>query len=145
MDFGSLLLVSVLVFVLNEVVKRKLPKVWAAADLFISLGFGVAVVVAASQSDWADTTEFMGKKLQDMNAYSLVICGLLVGAAAVGLHKLALGDNSTVANIGQNKLSPESQALQDAAMAKAMSAQHPGSTLTSDQKAAIVPTDVPKQ
>lgn len=88
MDFGSFILVALLVYVLSEVIKRKAPTVWARFDLFLVLALGIAVVFAVSYSDWADEQIIMGKALDQLSIISRVIAGVVVAAVAVGLDKV---------------------------------------------------------
>lgn len=97
--FGKALLCVALVYVLNEIVKRKLPVVWEKADLFVALAVGIGVVWLVGATVWGRTELIAGVALSDMNAAEHFVAGLLIGAASVGFD-LVLGKNSVIRDIG---------------------------------------------
>lgn len=96
---GKALLCVTLVYVLNEIVRRKLPKVWDKGDLFIALAVGVGIVWLVGATVWGRTELIAGVSLSDMNGAEHIVAGLLIGAASVGFD-LLLGRNSVVRDIG---------------------------------------------
>lgn len=96
---GKALLCVTLVYVLNEVVKRKLPAVWEKLDLFVALAVGVGVVWLVAATIWGRTELISGIALSDMNGAEKIVAGLLIGAASVGFD-LILGKNSVIRDIG---------------------------------------------
>jgi hypothetical protein len=99
MDLSKLVLAATLVYVLDEVVKRKFPKVWAAGDLFIALGMGIGVTFLVGATVWAHSEVFRGVALDNMNVASKLVAGLLLGAGAVGVD-LLVGKNAAIRDIG---------------------------------------------
>lgn len=96
---GKALLCVTLIYVVNEIIKRKLPVVWEKADLFLALGVGVGIVWLVSATVWGRTELISGIALGDMNAAEKIVAGILLGAASVGFD-LVLGRNSVIRDIG---------------------------------------------
>lgn len=126
MDLGKALLVTFLVYALNEGVKQQLPKVWAAARLGVVLVVGEAVTFAVAASDWGHENIIMGKPLDTLGIESLAIAGLIVAALSVGLDKTI----TAVSSIGQNPLTKAQQAALELSATNLAAAQHPGATTT---------------
>lgn len=100
MDVSKLVLVVALVYAVNEGIKRKLPAVWAAGDIFISLAVGVGAAFLVATTVWAHSEVFRNVALDNMNVGSKIVAGLLVGAGAV----FASHTFDAVKNIGSNQV-----------------------------------------
>ncbi len=99
MTFTAVLCVA-LVYVVIKYANSLIPDSsgWSKIKVPLALAVGVAVVFLVGESDWAKDQEFMGKTLDAINDFSKVICGVLLGAAAVGFDTTL----KTVRNVGAN-------------------------------------------
>lgn len=101
MDFGNAALLSLVVFVLVEVVKQLAPEGLATDARFVlgsAVGLGIVAAVTVAQTAWGHEQVVGGKPLDQVNTISQVVVGVLLGAGAVGIHKV-LG---AVSSIGEN-------------------------------------------
>lgn len=85
--------------------------------LVLAVAIGSVFLVGAS--DWAHDQIVLGKALDEISVASKLTLALLIVGPASAIWQ-TLG---AVANIGQNRLSDDAQALQDRAMAAALDRQ----------------------
>jgi hypothetical protein len=103
MTFTAVLCVALVYVVIkyaNELAPNGLPSL---LKIPLAILVGVGVVFLVGESAWAHDQEFMGKTLDVINGYSKVICGVLLGAAAVGVDTTL----KTVRNVGANDTPPQ--------------------------------------
>lgn len=99
MDFGQAALLMVMIFVFMQLVKKCWPAVDGPVIILLALAAGVGVVYLAGTTVWAHDQVIGGHPLDDLNAGSKVVAGLLLGAGSVGIAEAL----TAVKNIGQNQ------------------------------------------
>lgn len=105
MDLAKFGLVTLVVSMLVELLKRKAPKLWAKIDLFAVLLIGIAVVFLVSLTTWAHSQVFMGVALDNMRIADKVVAGIIVAAGAWGFSQIV---QQAIPSIGENPvLSPK--------------------------------------
>lgn len=99
MTFTAVLCVA-LVYVVIKYANQLIPDSpgWSKIKVPLALVVGIGVVFLVAESAWAHDQEFMGKTLDVINDFSKVICGVLLGAGAVGIDTAL----KTVRNVGEN-------------------------------------------
>lgn len=128
MDLSKALLLVAAVFGIVQLLKALLPEKFTG-NSHVTVGLVILSSIAATfglaNSVWAHSQVIGDQHLDQLGTIDLVIVSLFVaGAAAFGSNVL-----SAVRNIGQNQLNPEAEALQNEAMRRALTAQHPSTTL----------------
>lgn len=114
MDLTKLTLVTLLVAMLAEAVKRKAPKVWKRGDLFLLMALGVGAVFLVSYTTWSSQQVFMGVSLDNMRVADKFVSGLIVAGGAWGFSQVV---QKAIPSIGQNQpLTP--QALEAKGLAR---------------------------
>lgn len=109
MDLTKFALVSLVVALVVEVFKRKLPpKVWESLDMYIIVLVGVGITFLVSYTTWAHSQVFEGVSLDNMRNADKVVAGLIVAAAGWGFSQVV---QKAIPNIGQNQ--PQKPTLQD--------------------------------
>lgn len=124
MDLSKALLLIAAVFGIVELLKAILPAKFTG-NSHVTVGLVVLSSIAATfglaNSVWARSQVIGDQHLDQLGTIDLLIVSLFVaGAAAFGSNAL-----TAVKNIGQNQLSTDAQELQDEAMRRALTAQHP--------------------
>lgn len=102
MDFGNAALLSLVVFVLVEVFKEVAPDrvlAFRGSTILAALALGIGSAFVVAETAWGNDNVVGGKPLDTLNGWSLLVVGILLGAGAVGIHKV-LG---AVKSIGENQ------------------------------------------
>jgi hypothetical protein len=99
MTFEAVLLIG-LVIAVTEFVKRVAPTLPSWATPVVALIVGVGATFLVGESDYASTQLIGGIALDDANAYSKLIAGILIGVG--GAAGIAVPGIRGVANIGEN-------------------------------------------
>jgi len=100
MTFEAVLLIG-LVIAVTTFVKNVVPTLPSWATSLIALLVGVGAVFLVAESDYASEQVIGGIPLDQANAYSKLIAGVLIGVG--GAAGLAVPGIRGIANIGENR------------------------------------------